>query len=639
LSVELPISTRYDSDIGSTIAEMGDCVMASAMERPWESPQAISKWFLVNGFVVAGWIAHIPRQKIALQTTPGPLGLALLCMAVGSIFGMMAAPRMIGRFGAGRAAWTAGIAFALLVPFPLLAGSVPILGLALLAFGMAHGFMDVTMNAAAAACEKNVGRPLMSSFHGWFSVGMVAGVSGGVAALAAGLSPVAHAALVIAVAAGPLATSLSSDTSRRTAEGVHSRWQASLNRQTVALSVLAFVCLFLEGAMADWSGLLAASFGASPDLAPLAYVAFTATWAGGRFAGDRLTARVGDTNLVRAAGLLTVLGIVLALVSGLPAGVAIGCGIVGLGLANAVPILFRAAAAIDPTGGAAGLAVVTGVGYTGFLVGPPLVGFTAESVGLPRAMILVIAGGLLLAARAAVLRPRANPTGKRTPGAIACRAILFDMDGTLVDSTEISEAVWREWAANAGVDPAPILAIHHGRRPEETLSLTYSAHATAENAAWIQNQGAARTNGLKPIPGAAALLDALADRPWAVVTSATRDLAESRLRAVGLWRDRLVIGAEDVTEGKPSPQGYLAAAGRLGVRPEECVVMEDAPAGIEVGRRAGMAVVGITTTHAADALATRHLVRDYTALAVEPGKDGEFWLRLAGASPGLGVQL
>ena len=195
-------------------------VMFLAPFRKTELPSAISKWFLVNGFVVAGWIAHIPRQKVALQTSPGPLGLALLCMAVGSIFGMMAAPRMIGRLGAGRAAWMAGFAFAFLVPFPLLVGSVPLLGLSLLAFGTMHGLMDVTMNAAAAACEKDADRPLMSSFHGWFSVGMVAGVSGGVAALKAGLPPAAHAVLVIAIAAGLLLSAWPSGRLDRSAEGI-----------------------------------------------------------------------------------------------------------------------------------------------------------------------------------------------------------------------------------------------------------------------------------------------------------------------------------------------------------------------------------------------------------------------------------
>jgi sugar-phosphatase len=404
-----------------------------------------------------------------------------------------------------------------------------------------------------------------------------------------------------------------------------------MNRQTVALSALAFVCLFLEGAMADWSGLLAAAFGAEPRIAALAYVAFTATWAAGRFTGDRMTGRIGDVNVVRIGGLLAALGVGVGLWSGLPAGVTVGCGIVGLGLANAVPILFRAAAAIDATG----LALVTGVGYAGFLVGPPLVGFTAEAVGLPRAMVLVIVGGFLLAAGATTLRARRRVDGE-APSGIACRAVLFDMDGTLVDSSAISEVVWREWAAKTGVDPAPILAIHHGRRPEETLSLTYPEHATAEAAAWVQSAGEARTEGLRPIPGAAALLDTLAGLPRAIVTSATHSLAETRLRAVGLWRGDLVIGAEDVTAGKPSPEGYLLAASRLGVRPEECVVVEDAPAGIEAARRAGMAVIGITTTHPPAALATPYMVRDFTSLTFEPGKDGEFWLQFkhgAAATP------
>ncbi|WP_149112517.1 MFS transporter [Limnoglobus roseus] len=369
-----------------------------------ESRRAVSQWFLMNGFVTASWVAHVPRQSAELGASPGALGLALLCMALGSVVGMAVAPRAIGRFGSGRVAWTAGGVYALLLPLPLLAGSVPALGLALLCFGAVHGLMDVTMNAAAAAGEKALGRPVMAGFHGWFSIGMVVGVGGGVAALAAGLSPLGHAAVAIGLAAALLLSGrpvrgfvpplVESRTARKT----------GIDRRVVALAGLAFACLFLEGAMADWAGLLAVTFGAGPAVAPLAYGSFTAAWAGGRFLGDRLTTVAGDVAVVRAGGLLAAAGIAIALLGGTPGWVAAGCGVIGLGLANAVPVLFRAAAMGDTSG--RGLALVTGVGYFGFLVGPPLVGFTAEAVGLPRAMLLVVAGGLVLAAGAFTLRPR-----------------------------------------------------------------------------------------------------------------------------------------------------------------------------------------------------------------------------------------
>ncbi|WP_171471129.1 HAD-IA family hydrolase [Frigoriglobus tundricola] len=589
---------------------------------------AISGWFLLNGFVVASWVAHIPRQATALEIPPDTLGLVLLGMAVGSILGMTVAPTAIRRVGADRAAWMAGIVYTLLIPLPLLAGSVVALGLSLVLLGAFHGLLDVTMNAAAARYERDLGRPVMSAFHGWFSVGMVVGVTGGSAALAAGLAPAAHAAIVVGIGVGLLL--MCRPTARSTPDGptvARETRPRTVDHRAYALAAIAFVCLFLEGAMADWAGLLAVAFGAGPAVAPLAYAAFTAAWAGGRFLGDRLTASVGDVVIVRTGGLLAAVGVGFALLAASPGGVAIGCAVAGLGLANAVPVLFRAAAGTDPAG--RGLALVTGIGYAGFLVGPPLVGFTAAAVGLPRAMLLVVAGGVLLSFGANALRRR-RPAVATGPAGIDCRAVLFDMDGTLVDSALACEVLWREWAARVGVDPAPILAVHHGRRPEETLRLTYPEHATAETADWLQTRQIGVTDGLKAVAGAAALLDALADRPWAVVTSASRALAESRLRAVGLWRGGLLIGADDVTEGKPSPEGYLAAARALGVSPGECVVLEDAPAGVEAGTRAGMAVVAVTTTHAPTALATPHVVRDLAGVSATLDDKGGIRLVLIG---------
>lgn len=576
---------------------------------------AIAGWFFLNGFVISSWVAHIPRLSNALGATPGVLGLTLLCMAVGAVLGMTGAPTAVRKLGAGRAAWWAAAAFASLLTLPLLSPTLPLLALSLLLFGAANGVLGVAMNAAAADCERVLGRPVMSSFHGWFSIGMVGGVVGGVVALIAGLPPALHAVTVLALAAALLAVSRSRTV---TSDPATAPVPTGGNHGILSLAGLAFVCLFLEGAMADWAGLLAATFGAGPDTAPLAYAAFAVAWAGGRFLGDKLTAAVGDVVIVRAGGLMAAAGVGLALLLGSPAGVGIGCGLAGLGLANAVPVLFRAAAARN----AAGLALVSGVGYAGFLIGPPLVGFSADVAGLPNAMLLVVAGGILLCLGAAALR--------RKKVGIECRAVLFDMDGTLVDSSAVCDAVWKEWAARANVDPAPILAVHHGRRPEETLRLTYPELATDEAAAWLQARQIGWTDGVKPIAGAAALIDSLGHTSWAVVTSASRALAEERLRAVGLWRGGVLIGADDVTEGKPSPEGYLAAAKALGVNPAECVVVEDAPAGIEAGARAGMRVVAVATTHPASALATPHIVRDLAGVLADTGRDGAIRLVLTG---------
>ncbi len=572
--------------------------------------RVITGWFALNGFVVASWVAHIPRVSAALGVRPGTLGLALLCMAAGSVLGMVVAPWAIRRTGAGRAAWVAALAFALLLPLPLSAGSVFTLAAGLLLFGAAHGLLDVAMNKAAADHEQTLGRPVMAGFHGWFSVGMVAGVGAGAAALLIGIPPLVHAAIVIVLAVGVLSTGLPAKTSSHQPATGQPQAVGWGGRRVAALAGVAFICLFLEGAMADWSGLLAVAFGAGPAAAPLAYCAFTACWAVGRFVGDRLTSQTGDVFIVRAGGILAAVGVGLGLMGGTPVWVMAGCALTGLGIANVVPLLFRSAARTTFDG--RGLAIVTGVGYAGFLVGPPLVGFAANAVGLPRAMWLVVVGGLALAVGAAVLRRQMT---------FNCRAVLLDMDGTLVDSSETVDAVWKEWATRVGVDPAPILAIHHGRRPAETLALTYPHLATPEAIAWVEQAQVGRV-GVKPIPGAVELVDALAGRPWAVVTSASRSLAEDRLKAAGLWRGVPLIGADDVVAGKPSPEGYLLAARMLGVPPQECVVIEDAPAGVTAGNRAGMTIVGVATTHPASALDTPHIVLDLSAVTVLSGPAG-----------------
>jgi sugar-phosphatase len=200
---------------------------------------------------------------------------------------------------------------------------------------------------------------------------------------------------------------------------------------------------------------------------------------------------------------------------------------------------------------------------------------------------------------------------------IRSRAILFDMDGTLVDSAPAVEALWRAWGERHGIALADILAVSHGRLSRDTIR-DVAPHLDAESEA-IALDSAAVTHreGVSALRGAAELLAGLQPHEWAVVTSAPRVLAEARLRFAGLPVPSCLIGNEDVRAGKPDPDGYLKAAARLGMAPQDCTVIEDTPAGILAGRGAGMPVVAIGTTFPAAELLGAPWVPDFTQITFD----------------------
>jgi mannitol-1-/sugar-/sorbitol-6-phosphatase len=177
-----------------------------------------------------------------------------------------------------------------------------------------------------------------------------------------------------------------------------------------------------------------------------------------------------------------------------------------------------------------------------------------------------------------------------------CQAILFDLDGTLVDSATRVERLWIEWSKRRGLDTASLLEIMHGRPAAETIRIVAPHLSVQDEYRVLEAEEIADMEGVKPYPSARELLDALSPSQWAIVTSGTKRVAEARMRHVDLPIPRTFITADDVEAGKPAPDGYLLAARRLHLDPSECVVIEDAPAGIQAGKTAGMRVIAVAST-------------------------------------------
>jgi sugar-phosphatase len=202
-----------------------------------------------------------------------------------------------------------------------------------------------------------------------------------------------------------------------------------------------------------------------------------------------------------------------------------------------------------------------------------------------------------------------------SPVLIRCKGILFDMDGILISSLGSVERSWTKWALMRGVDPLHACRIAHGCRAIETVAVLRPDLDSETELKLIEEIEIADGEGLSVLPGVLDLLASLPADRWTVVTSATERLARERLAASGIPVPDRIITAESVTQGKPNPAPYLAGAALLGLRPEECVVVEDSESGAKAGRAAGCTVVATTFSHSIESLAAAHyLVEDLTGL-------------------------
>jgi hypothetical protein len=373
---------------------------------------AVSVTFFVNGLLLASWAPHVPDVREHLGLTEGVLGTALLAGAVGAVSAMTLAAPLSARIGPHRLAMAAGVSLALVAPLPVIAPSLWTLVIALLAWGAAIGSMDLAMNAVAADVEHRAERPLMSGFHGMFSLGALVGSIIAFGVIRAGLTPAEHMTLIaVLVLVGAWTSFRALPPATRGMDEAPSgrlRWPGGA---LLAIGVIALIVLAAEGAVENWSALvLKENFGSTASFAALGYGALSLTMAVFRFLGDGINKRVGPAVLLASGAGVAGAGLALGMIVGTPWAGVVGFGIMGIGLANTVPIVFSAGAAHGRTA-AEGLSAVAVLGYLGFIVAPPTIGFVAQSTSLPIAL-----GGVAATLGIAALMSRAVAPARRGEG-------------------------------------------------------------------------------------------------------------------------------------------------------------------------------------------------------------------------------
>ncbi|MHB8059366.1 MAG: MFS transporter [Gaiellaceae bacterium] len=352
---------------------------------------AVAYIFFANGATAGNWVTRIPALMDKLDLSVFALSFAFFGAPLGAIIAMPFAGRIITRVGSRRTTRFAFLIFcATLVPFAFVPNVVA-LALVIFVVGVVSAFLDVAMNAHGLVVERRYGRPILSSFHAWFSLGGLAGAGTGALAAWAALDLRIHLPLTAAIAlAGGVIAGHFLLRGGDDANQEERPFFVKPPRQLVALGAIAFISLLAEGAAGDWSAVyINKPLHSSQAVAALGYFSFSFLMVIGRVSGDRLTMRFGPVALTRTGGLLAAASLTAALLIGHPVAAIIGFAGMGAGLAAVVPTVFRAAGSRTDVAPGIGLASVSLIGYFGFLVGPPLIGSTAKLLGLPAALGIV----------------------------------------------------------------------------------------------------------------------------------------------------------------------------------------------------------------------------------------------------------
>jgi MFS family permease len=366
------------------------------LRRAKTAQVAVAAYFLANGIVMGAWVPHVPDRARELHLDAASLGWTLLASGLGAVIAMPLAGRLTAQRGSRAVCRVTGIAFPVMLSAVILAPTAVLMGVALFCFGIAGASMDVAMNAQGIAVEEQLGERTISRLHGMWSIGSFAGaaitsflLSRSLPANAIVLSFSVLVILLVLTATPLLFT--------RGEEGVQ-EYQHALrpHERLLLLGLVAFVSMVCEGSIADWSGLyLRVVRNAGQGVSGYGYAAFAALMVTGRLLGDSIVARFGEERTLLAGGLLAAAGLGVVIGTGWQHGGGeiwwlIGFAVVGAGIANGSPIIYRTAGRVPDVPAGAGIATTVGIGYAGLLAGPPGLGFIGKHAGLTAILICVM---------------------------------------------------------------------------------------------------------------------------------------------------------------------------------------------------------------------------------------------------------
>ncbi len=356
---------------------------------------AVAALFFVNGFITGAWAPQIPLLLPRHQITEFTLGLLILLIGLGAVAAMMFAGKLIAAYGSRQMALLFGALVAPILPLVVLAPNLYLLAPCLILMGGTLGCMDVSMNANAVEVEQRIGRAIMSSSHGFWSLGGFAG--GGIGGLALarfgaveqalGVSVISFSVLIIA------ARFLWREPNARAAGAAKPK--TAMFPKVPMLYVLGGMALFSmasEGSVLDWAALyVSKTLDAPLERSGLAFALFAGTMAVMRFLGDSVRNRFGAVRTLRVSGLIAAAGILVAALAPTDIVAIAGFAFAGLGVANMVPILFSAAGNHPGTSAGSGIATVTMIGYCGILLAPSVIGYAAETIGYRATYLTIVA--------------------------------------------------------------------------------------------------------------------------------------------------------------------------------------------------------------------------------------------------------